>query len=73
MQLQEFYKAAATGIAITAISGKLSGCASLNCLQLYTLRDDYPKTPLDKDNLIAPKQLNFPLLFLQQYYTCNKR
>jgi sugar phosphate isomerase/epimerase len=53
---KNFLKTAATGIAITAISGNLPGCASTKLhnssgtikepgLQLYTLRDDLPKDP----------------------------
>ncbi|MEP6594589.1 MAG: sugar phosphate isomerase/epimerase [Ginsengibacter sp.] len=54
---RKFIKTAATGIALTAITGKLTGCnspigaSSTNeslkdfGLQLYTLRDDIPKDP----------------------------
>ena len=54
---RNFIKTAATGIALTALTGKLSGCdfstgdnnknESLKefGLQLYTLRDDMPKDP----------------------------
>ena len=54
---RNFIKTAASGIAITALTGKLSGCDSPKSaddtgellkefgLQLYTLRDDMPKDP----------------------------
>ena len=53
---REFLKTAATGIALTAISGKILGAGSKDLfgtseqkrkfgLQLYTLRDDMPKDP----------------------------
>ncbi len=53
---RDFIKNAATGIALTAISGKLLGCNSSSMagstntikdfgLQLYTLRDIFPKDP----------------------------
>jgi len=54
-QRRDFVKTAATGIALTAVSGKILGCSSSSLfhtenikefgLQLYTLRDVMPKDP----------------------------
>lgn len=54
-QRRDFLKTAATGIALTAVSGKILGCSSSSLfhtenikefgIQLYTLRDVMPKDP----------------------------